>query len=48
MRNINLKNTYIQLPDKFFTRQIPETVPRPELVILNENLADSWGWNRNF
>lgn len=48
MRNINLKNTYIQLPDKFFTRQIPETVPRPELVILNENLADFLGMEPEF
>lgn len=40
MRNINLKNTYIQLPDKFYVKQLPDIVPDPKLVILNENLAD--------
>lgn len=48
MRNINLKNTYIQLPDKFFTKQVPETVPSPELVILNEKLADFLGMEPEF
>lgn len=43
MKNINLENTYTQLPEKFYSRQLPEHVPAPELVVLNEELADFLG-----
>lgn len=37
--SLNLENTYINLPKMFFTKQNPESVPNPKLIILNEDLA---------
>lgn len=48
MKNINLENTYARLPEKFFSRQLPEPVPGPELVVLNEELAHFLGLETEF
>ena len=41
----NLDNSYARLPEKFFTSTNPTPVRSPELIILNESLADSLGLN---
>lgn len=38
-------NSYSRLPESFFSKQDPTPVRSPELVILNEPLADSLGLN---
>ena len=43
----NLENTYINLPNIFYTKQNPSCVPKPELVILNDSLADELGMEVN-
>lgn len=51
MKHINvgwkLDNSYIQLPEKFFSMQNPTPVPSPQLVILNKPLAKSLGMDIN-
>ena len=47
-REIILKNTYQKLPKQFFTRQLPETVPDPELVVLNKEVAEFLGMEQEF
>ena len=32
-------NTYLHLPEMFYTKLLPSPVPKPELVILNTPLA---------
>ncbi|MFD1032331.1 protein adenylyltransferase SelO [Metaplanococcus flavidus] len=39
----NFDNSYLKLPEKFYTRTIPEPSRAPELVILNEDLAETLG-----
>lgn len=39
----NFDNSYIHLPEKFYTRQNPTPVSSPKLVILNEELAKYLG-----
>lgn len=39
----NLDSSYARLPEKFFTSTNPTPVSSPELIILNESLADSLG-----
>ncbi|EJO5348758.1 YdiU family protein [Clostridium botulinum] len=41
----NLKNSYADLPEIFFTRQKPSKVPSPKLAILNYPLIKSLGLN---
>lgn len=41
----NFDNSYAKLPDSFYTLQDPTPVRSPELVILNEPLAESLGLN---
>jgi len=36
-------NTYAQLPDRFFTRQMPEPVSAPSVLAVNRDLADRLG-----
>lgn len=38
-----LENTYKELPELFFSKQYPEIVPSPNLVLFNEELASSLG-----
>lgn len=42
---LNLENTYIELPDIFFRRESPSSVPKPRLVVFNYSLAASLGLN---
>ena len=46
--NLKLQNTYIRLPDKFYTKQYPEEVPNPMLVAFNDSLADMLGLDKDF
>jgi uncharacterized protein YdiU (UPF0061 family) len=39
----NFDNSYINLPDGFYQKILPEPVKKPELIRLNENLASSFG-----
>jgi serine/tyrosine/threonine adenylyltransferase len=41
----NFDNSYIRLPQPFYTRQNPTPVRSPELIIFNESLAKSLGLN---
>lgn len=41
----NLKNSYAELPEIFFTKQSAEFVPLPKLIILNYPLAEALGLN---
>jgi len=41
--DFNFENTYLQLPKVFYTKLLPEPVPRPKMVILNEPLAKDMG-----
>lgn len=41
----NFDNSYARLPESFFSGQNPTPVMNPQLVILNEPLADSLGLN---
>ena len=36
-------NTYLQLPEMFYTKLLPSPVPKPEIVILNTQLAMELG-----
>ncbi|MEM6388907.1 MAG: YdiU family protein [Pseudomonadota bacterium] len=36
-------NSYARLPERFFTRQAPEPVPAPELLVFNDALAQELG-----
>ncbi|MBP3889288.1 MAG: YdiU family protein [Cellulosilyticum sp.] len=37
--DFKLENTYISLPELFFSRQLPSLVPTPQLVLFNKGLA---------
>ncbi|PZD97385.1 YdiU family protein [Paenibacillus sambharensis] len=39
----NFDNSYVQLPESFYTRQEPMPVRAPGLAVLNETLAESLG-----
>lgn len=39
----NFDNSYARLPDVFFTKQSPDNVPSPKLIIFNHSLALSLG-----
>jgi len=43
--HLDLENSYTELPDVFFTKQSPTPVPKPEIVIFNQKLADQVGLN---
>ncbi len=43
----HLDNSYIRLPETFYSKQDPTPVPSPQLVILNEPLAASLGLDVN-
>ena len=38
--NIPFDNSFARLPEAFYARQSPEKVPKSELLILNESLAN--------
>lgn len=41
--SIQFSNSYARLPDRFFARQNPDPVVRPELIKLNAELAEKLG-----
>ena len=41
----NFDNSYARLPQLFYTKINPEPVPTPNLVVLNQSLAESLGLN---
>ncbi|MFD2614812.1 protein adenylyltransferase SelO [Paenibacillus gansuensis] len=41
----NFNNSYANLPETFYTRQLPTPVRAPKAVLLNESLAQSLGLN---
>lgn len=41
----NLDNSYTKLPNVFYTEVNPNTVSSPELIIFNDELAESLGFN---
>jgi uncharacterized protein YdiU (UPF0061 family) len=41
--NWNFEHSYSELPSMFFSEQMPEAAPAPEMVIFNESLADTLG-----
>ena len=43
MRKIKLENTYIKLPEVFYSKQKPSHVPKPKLVAFNYSLAEELG-----
>lgn len=43
----NLENSYLELPEFFYSRINPKGVPSPQLVVLNNELAESLGLNLN-
>lgn len=43
LKNIPFDNTYARLPERFFSRQQPSTVPQPRLVRVNDALARELG-----
>lgn len=45
---LKLENTYLELPEKFYSKQNPSEIPSPELVIFNDSLADALTLNKKF
>ena len=45
---IKLNNTYLNLPEIFYSRQKPSEVPSSEIVILNNDLAEDLGLDLAF
>lgn len=43
MPSIQFENTYIHLPDRFFSKVRPAQVPAPVLIKLNTSLANDLG-----
>lgn len=46
--NITLENTYLTLPEEFYTKQLPSKVPSPNLVKWNSSLAKELGLDSEF
>jgi len=46
---IPFHNTYINLPDNFYSKAAPAQFPNPQLIVFNEGLAKSLGidWDQN-
>lgn len=47
-QNIRLENTYINLPERLFSKQKPSKVTNPKLVAFNKLLAENLGLNEEF
>ena len=47
-KRVKLENTYISLPEIFYSKQNPSVVPSPEMIIFNDRLADELGINKDF
>ncbi|NLB42483.1 MAG: YdiU family protein [Clostridiales bacterium] len=44
----NLDNSYIHLPDRFYTRMEPTPVSSPNIIFLNNSLAEALGLNPDY
>ncbi|NLB42873.1 MAG: hypothetical protein GX815_11580, partial [Clostridiales bacterium] len=44
----NLDNSYMHLPDKFYTQMEPTPVSSPNMIILNNSLAEALGLNPEY
>ena len=38
-QNWNIKNSYVGLPSKLYSKQLPEKAPKPKKIYFNQNLA---------
>ncbi|HCW54200.1 MAG TPA: YdiU family protein [Clostridium sp.] len=47
-KGIKLENTYINLPEMFYSKQNPSKVPSPEIIKFNDKLADDLGIDKDF
>lgn len=45
---ILLKNTFIKLPNLFYTKQLPDSIPSPHIWILNDKLVRDLGMDLTF
>lgn len=45
MKSVEFGNSYARLSDSFFVRQAPVAVAAPQLIRLNDELAESLGFN---
>ena len=45
---IKLENTYLTLPEEFYSKQLPSKVPSPQLVVWNNSLASELGLDLDF
>ena len=45
---IKLEHTYMALPEKFYSMQRPEKIPKSKLVIFNQSLAREIGLDELF
>lgn len=47
-KEFKLQNTYSRLSHKFYTKQLPDKVPNPVLVLFNDKLSDELGLDTEF
>ncbi len=47
-KNINFDNTYVKLPDRFYSKTAPVPVKTPSVVIINKNLSKEIDIDYNF
>ncbi|WP_293981444.1 YdiU family protein [uncultured Clostridium sp.] len=45
---LKLENTYINLPEIFYSKQYPDEVPSPDIVMFNDSLAEELGLDVEF
>ena len=48
MSAIAFDNSYARLPDQFYANVAPASVPKPQLIRLNADLADELGMNSDW
>ena len=47
-KHLKLENTYISLPNIFYSRQYPHKVPCPKIIMFNDLLIDELGLDLEF
>ena len=48
MIKIKLENTYLKLPEMFYSKQRPSHVPKPKLVTFNYSLVEKLGLDSQY
>ncbi|MCL2437269.1 MAG: hypothetical protein FWD00_04455, partial [Clostridiales bacterium] len=43
----NFEHTYTELPELFYRNQNPASAPAPQMVLFNQELAETLGLNSN-